>query len=54
MGPHALGHAISQDLIRWEHLPIALEPDELGHIFSEVQYTIGTILQALHLLVNHP
>ena len=33
-GPMHWGHAISQDLIRWEHLPIALEPDELGHIFS--------------------
>lgn len=28
------GHAISKDLVHWEHLPIALYPDELGMIFS--------------------
>lgn len=28
------GHAVSKDLIRWIHLPIALYPDELGCIFS--------------------
>ena len=28
------GHAISNDLVRWEHLPIALYPDSLGMIFS--------------------
>jgi len=28
------GHAVSQDLINWEHLPIALYPDEQGMIFS--------------------
>ncbi len=27
-------HAISTDLVHWEHLPIALEPDSLGYIFS--------------------
>ncbi len=34
MGPNALGHAISKDLLHWEHQPIALYPDPLGTIFS--------------------
>lgn len=33
-GPMHWGHATSKDLIKWEHLPIALYPDELGYIFS--------------------
>ncbi len=33
-GPIHWGHAVSKDLIHWEHLPIALPPDENGLIFS--------------------
>ncbi|HPF11082.1 MAG TPA: glycoside hydrolase family 32 protein [Flavobacteriaceae bacterium] len=33
-GPMHWGHAVSQDLIHWEHKPIALYPDEHGLIFS--------------------
>jgi fructan beta-fructosidase len=28
------GHAVSNDLVYWEHLPVALSPDSLGDIFS--------------------
>ena len=28
------GHAVSRDMITWEHRPVALEPDEYGTVFS--------------------
>ncbi|MFT6811376.1 MAG: fructan beta-fructosidase [Saprospiraceae bacterium] len=33
-GPMHWGHAVSPDMVYWEHLPIALYPDDLGYIFS--------------------
>lgn len=33
-GPMHWGHAISKNLVHWQHKPIALYPDSLGYIFS--------------------
>ncbi|HCD44337.1 MAG TPA: glycosyl hydrolase family 32 [Lachnoclostridium sp.] len=33
-GPMHWGHAVSRDLLYWEHHPIAMHPDEMGYIFS--------------------
>jgi fructan beta-fructosidase len=33
-GPMHWGHAVSDNLVEWEHCPIALSPDETGYMFS--------------------
>lgn len=33
-GPMHWGHAVSTNMVQWQHLPIALYPDSLGYIFS--------------------
>ena len=33
-GPKHWGHAVSRDMVHWEHLPAALSPDDLGEIWS--------------------
>lgn len=33
-GPMHWGHAVSEDMVHWQHKPIALYPDEHGLIFS--------------------
>ena len=33
-GPMHWGHAVSTDLLRWKHLPVAMYPDDIGFMFS--------------------
>ena len=57
-GPMYWGHAVSPDLIHWQHLPIALYPDEYGMIFSgsaviDWQNTAGFGKEAMVVIFTH-
>jgi fructan beta-fructosidase len=57
-GPMHWGHAVSPDLVNWQHLPIALYPDEHGAIFSgsavvDWENTAGFGREALVLIFTH-
>ncbi len=57
-GPMHWGHAVSTDLVNWQHLPTALYPDELGYIFSgsaviDWHNTAGFGKEAMVLFFTH-
>ena len=47
------GHSTSRDLIHWEALPMALEPDWLGSIFSGSCVTNGDEVIAMYTSAGH-
>ena len=53
-GPMHWGHAVSKDLIRWKHLPVALYPDSLGYIFSGSAVADTSNTSGLGTKINPP
>ena len=57
-GPMHWGHAVSTDLVNWQHLPITLYPDDIGNIFSgsavvDRENTAGFGNEALVAIFTH-
>ncbi|MEW6402017.1 MAG: glycoside hydrolase family 32 protein [Chloroflexota bacterium] len=57
-GPMHWGHAVSLDLVNWQHLPIALYPDDNGVIFSgsaviDWHNTAGFGKEAMVIIFTH-
>ena len=52
-GPMHWGHARSRDLLVWEHLPIALYPDEQGMIYSGSAVMDGGRMALLYTYDKH-
>ena len=42
------GHAVSRDMIRWEHRPVALRPTALGDVFSGSCVASGDTIAAIY------
>ena len=53
-GPMHWGHAISTDLVSWNHKPIALYPDDLGYIFSGSAVLDGDNTSGFGTMENPP
>jgi len=53
-GPMHWGHAVSKDLLKWDHLPIALFPDSLGYVFSGSALVDSTNTSGLGSAENPP
>lgn len=53
-GDMTWGHAASRDLVRWTHLPNALEPDEHGTVYSGSAVVAGSELRAYYTAAGNP
>lgn len=42
------GHSVTEDLVNWKHMPVAIEPDELGMIFSGSAAVNGDEIVAMY------